>query len=586
MKKTTEHDVRSHSSADGGADGGGKLFETREARGSGVAVAKQLFMLTVLAAILLIWCHRVTNIPAAGGGEGRVRRWLWMALFGAEVLFGLYWVVCQPVRLSHVRHRPFKNKLLQRYGDDLPSIDIFVCTADPEIEPPVLVVNTVLSAMSYSYPPDKLNVYLSDDGGSEFTFYALIEAARFSKSWIPFCRKFNVEPRSPEAFFAVNLGLGDDQYAQQLLHIKELFDDMKSRIEAVIENGKVPDEVSAFHKGFSEWNSEFSKQNHPSVVQIVIDGRGIDDVDTDGCRLPTLVYMAREKNPEWPHHFKAGAVNALIRVSSEISNSPIILNLDCDMYPNNPDTVQEILCFFMDEERGYETAYVQFPQHYDNITKNDHYANSNDVINEIELAGLGGYGAALFCGTGCFHRRESLCGRIFSKDDKIELKTDNTIREKSVNELEKAAKVLADCCYEKGTSWGKEVGLVYGCAVEDIVTGLTIQCRGWKSVYYNPKKKAFIGVAPTTLSQSLIQHRRWSEGMFQIFCSRYCPFIYGRGKIKLGAQMGYCIYLLWPLCSLATLCYVTIPSFCLLRGTSMFPQVLQSVMLMIRADLR
>lgn len=84
----------------------------------------------------------------------------------------------------------------------------------------MLVINTVLSAMSYNYPLEKLNVYLSDDGGSEFTFYALIEAAKFSKRWIPFCKKFSVEPRSPEVFFAANLGLGDDEYAQRLLDIK------------------------------------------------------------------------------------------------------------------------------------------------------------------------------------------------------------------------------------------------------------------------------------------------------------------------------------------------------------------------------
>ncbi|CAM8937303.1 unnamed protein product [Rhodiola kirilowii] len=558
--------LREGDAADGEA-GNRKLFETREAN-NGVAFIK-LFILTMLVSILLIWYYRVTNIPAAGE-----TRWLWLAMFAAELLFGLYWVVTQPVRLKVVHQHPFKDKLLQRHGDDLPSIDIFVCTADPKIEPPVMVINTILSAMSYNYPPEKLNVYLSDDGGSEFTFYALTEAASFSKQWIPFCRMFNVEPRSPEAFFAANSVLGDDEFThQQLLHVKELFDSMKNRVVAVIRSGRVPDKVRADHKGFSEWDSEFTKQNHKSVVQIVIDGTGLNDVDAYGCKLPTLVYMAREKRPEWPHHFKAGAVNALIRVSSEISNSPIILNLDCDMYANNPDTIQEILCFFMDEERGYEIAYVQFPQNFNNITKNDHYANSDGVINEIELAGLGGYGAALYCGTGCFHRRESLCGRKFSKDNRLQLKTgNNNITRKSIDELEKAAKVFADCIYEKDSSWGKEVGLVYGCAVEDIVTGLSIQCRGWKSVYYNPMKKSFIGVAPSTLDQVLIQHRRWSQGMFQIFCSRYCPFIYGYGKIKLGVQMGYCIYLLWPICAIATLIYVLIPSVCLLGGISLFPK--------------
>lgn len=65
-----------------------------------------------------------------------------------------------------------------------------------------MVVNTLLSLMAYNYPSDKLNVYLSDDGGSELMFYALLEASRFSKHWLPFCKHFNVEPRSPAAYFS------------------------------------------------------------------------------------------------------------------------------------------------------------------------------------------------------------------------------------------------------------------------------------------------------------------------------------------------------------------------------------------------
>lgn len=118
-----------------------------------------------------------------------------------------------------------------------------------------------------------------------------------------------------------------------------------------------------------------------------------------------------------------------------------------------------------------------------------------------------------------------------------------------------------------------QMGLVYGCPVEDIVTGLTIQCRGWKPVYYNPSKYAFQGVAPTTLDIAFIQFKRWSEGMFQVFFSKYCPFIYGHQKIKLGAQMGYCIYLLWAPVSLPTLCYAVVPALSLLHDMPLFPQV-------------
>ncbi|WJZ86436.1 hypothetical protein VitviT2T_005890 [Vitis vinifera] len=58
------------------------------------------------------------------------------------------------------------------------------------------------------------------------------------------------------------------------------------------------------------------------------------------------------------------------------------------------------------------------------------------------------------------------------------------------------------------------MGLKYGCPMEDVLTGLSIQCRGWKSIYFTPERKVFLGVAPTTLLQSLIPHKRWSEGDF------------------------------------------------------------------------
>jgi hypothetical protein len=70
-------------------------------------------------------------------------------------------------------------------------------------------------------------------------------------------------------------------------------------------------------------------------------------------------------------------------VSSRINNGPIILNVDCDMYSNNSVAVRDALCFFMDEEKGREIAFVQFPQTFENLTKNDLYSSSLNVINEV-----------------------------------------------------------------------------------------------------------------------------------------------------------------------------------------------------------
>lgn len=118
-----------------------------------------------------------------------------------------------------------------------------------------------------------------------------------------------------------------------------------------------------------------------------------------------------------------------------------------------------------------------------------------------------------------------------------------------------------------------QMGLLYGCLVEDILTGLVIQYRGWRSVYFNPERSAFLGAAPTTLLQTLVQHKRWSEGHFQIFLSRYCPLSHSYSRTSLGLRLSYLLYSLWPPTSLASLFYVIVPSLCLLRGISLFPQV-------------
>ena len=79
---------------------------------------------------------------------------------------------------------------------------------------------------------------------------------------------------------------------------------------------------------------------------------------------------------------------------------------------------------------------------------------------KVEFHGLDGCGGPLYIGTGCFHRRDTLCGRKFSKENKTDWSSLNDIRRKdSVHELEKKLKGLASSTYDKNTQWGKEVTL-------------------------------------------------------------------------------------------------------------------------------
>ena len=117
------------------------------------------------------------------------------------------------------------------------------------------------------------------------------------------------------------------------------------------------------------------------------------DQDAEGNELPRLFYVSREKKPGFQHHRKAGALNALVRVSvlercgpaSEylffscnlqclfclvywqlrvsalLTNGAYVLNLDYDHCVTNSGALREAMCFLMDPVVGNRTCFVQFP---------------------------------------------------------------------------------------------------------------------------------------------------------------------------------------------------------------------------------
>jgi len=88
---------------------------------------------------------------------------------------------------------------------ELASVDIFVSTVDPSKEPPLITANTVLSILAVDYPVDKVACYVSDDGAAMLTFEALSETSEFARKWVPFCKKYNIEPRAPEWYFSLKI---------------------------------------------------------------------------------------------------------------------------------------------------------------------------------------------------------------------------------------------------------------------------------------------------------------------------------------------------------------------------------------------
>ena len=78
-------------------------------------------------------------------------------------------------------------------------------------------------------------------------------------------------------------------------------------------------------------------------------------------------------------------------------------------------------------------------------------------MKKVELAALDANGGPCYIGSGCFHRRETLCGMKYSKGCETEWKRENERKTReNASVLEESCKVLASCTYEENTQWGKE----------------------------------------------------------------------------------------------------------------------------------
>jgi cellulose synthase A len=72
---------------------------------------------------------------------------------------------------------------------------------DPTKEPPLVTTNVILSIIGVDYPIDKMSCYLSNDGACMLTFDAIVEISKFARKWVPFCKKFDIEPCALEMYF-------------------------------------------------------------------------------------------------------------------------------------------------------------------------------------------------------------------------------------------------------------------------------------------------------------------------------------------------------------------------------------------------
>ncbi|KAJ4839172.1 Cellulose synthase-like protein D5 [Turnera subulata] len=424
----------------------------------------RLLIMIRLAALGLFLTWRIRH-------PNREAMWLWGMSVTCELWFALSWILDQLPKLCPVNRVTDLSVLKERFESpnlrnpkgrsDLPGIDVFVSTADPEKEPPLVTSNTILSILAVDYPVEKLACYLSDDGGSLLTFEALAETASFARIWVPFCRKHNIEPRNPEAYFGLKRDFLKNKvrhdFVRERRRVKREYDEFKVRINALPEsirrrsdaynaheelrakkkqmemggnpsdNLKVP--KATWMSDGSHWpgtwasgESDHSRGDHAGIIQAMLappnaepvfgveaDSENLIDTTEVDTRLPMLVYVSREKRPGYDHNKKAGAMNALVRTSAIMSNGPFILNLDCDHYVYNSLALREGMCFMLDRG-GDRICYVQFPQRFEGIDPNDRYANHNTVFFDVSMRALDGLQGPMYVGTGCIFRRTALYG--------------------------------------------------------------------------------------------------------------------------------------------------------------------------------
>ncbi|XP_057847609.2 cellulose synthase-like protein H1 [Cryptomeria japonica] len=537
---------------------------------------------------------------------------IWIIAFCCELWFSLQFVLYHNLIWLSVEYKAYPERLVRRYGgvpaSKLPSVDIIITTTDPYKEPAIVTANTVLSVLALDYPVEKIACYVSDDGGSPITFYSLVETLEFAKKWVPFCRTFNIELRVPLMYFSKIPKSSDPKFLQQWQCMKNEYEGMKKRIADALETGHVTlDSVS--ENGVNDFMYKSSDaKNHSSIVKVIHENKVGQEKEC--LVLPHLIYVAREKRPMVNHHYKAGAMNVMARVSGVMTNAPFILNLDCDMHVCNPKVIQHAMCFYLDCPSERACGFIQFPQLFYGTLQDDPFGNQLKAVFNILFNGMNGIQGPVYGGTCCFHRRKGLCGvppqtfpadQHYSKEKCLIIKEkefqaeaiksafgvssalvasaeaimrDNGFQNKSYPSLtiEEALKV-ASCSYEANTAWGKELGWMYGSSVEDVMTGLKIHSLGWHSIYYAPEKPCFMGCAPGNGPDSLVQYKRWATGLLEILISRLSPFLGMNRQLTLRQRMLYAYCTMSTITSMAILGYVLLPAFSLLTGKSFLPKV-------------
>lgn len=248
---------------------------------------------------------------------------------------------------------------------------------------------------------------------------------------------------------------------------------------------------------------------YPHKTYLLDDGarREVEELAGElGCK-----YVAREDRTG----AKAGNLNNALK----LSDSEFIVTLDADHVPM-PDLIDQLIGFFADPQ----VAIVQSTQDFYNLDSFQHLIHwekqrawqQQELFFSVIQPGKDGHDATFYCGSPAMLCRKAL---------------------ESVG------------------------GFASESITEDMHTGLRLQKKGWKVLYYN--RTVARGLAPQTYRGFATQWQRWGRGAMQVL--RNENPLFGRG-LSFGQRLSYfaSFYFYWM--SYQKFIYIATPIFCLLSG--------------------
>jgi hypothetical protein len=66
-----------------------------------------------------------------------------------------------------------------------------------------------------------------------------------------------------------------------------------------------------------------------------------------------------------------------------MTNAPIMLNVDCDMFVNNPQVALHAMCLLLGFNDETESGFVQAPQKFYGALKDDPFGNQLEVAFKV-----------------------------------------------------------------------------------------------------------------------------------------------------------------------------------------------------------